>query len=213
MKLYDTAVLERLHLMPQDLSSARGFLEVGVEPPSQTSRDLTHAVLRVRGLLPRDSAAHLVVRRQGNPGFGSTASNLNGQTGQPTVKPPVVWVPVIPLTRDSFEVLQRFDGIVLSITNDSFVARLTDKTHSGSDEEAEIPLAEVTRGDRELVKPGAMFYWVIGYRREAYGQISRSSVIRFQRVPPWSDADIERAQKEAETFLSFLDLDKANNPA
>jgi hypothetical protein len=127
--------------------------------------------------------------------------------------PSVVWVPVIPLSHDSFEVLQKFEGTVVSLTNDSFIARLTDKTHGSPDEEAEIPLAEVTRGDRGLVNAGAMFYWVIGYHREAHGQVSRSSVIRFRRVPSWSDADIERAQREAETFLSFLDLDKANNPA
>jgi hypothetical protein len=96
---------------------------------------------------------------------------------------------------------------------DSFVARLVDKTDGNPEEEAEIPLAEIMPGDRELVKPGAVFYWVIGYRREDHGQRSRSSTIRFQRLPSWSPAEVERAKIAAETFLSFLDLERANHPA
>jgi hypothetical protein len=99
------------------------------------------------------------------------------------------------------------------VTSDSFVARLVDKTKPGPEEEAEIPLAEVMPGDHELVKPGAVFYWVIGYERKAHGQLWRSSVIRFQRLPSWSPADVAHAKKAAETFLSFLDLDRANNPS
>jgi hypothetical protein len=50
-----------------------------------------------------------------------------------------------------------------------------------------------------------VFYWVIGYERKAHGQLCRSSMIRFQRLPSWSPADLARAKKAAETFLSFLD--------
>jgi hypothetical protein len=117
------------------------------------------------------------------------------------------------LDRDSFDVLQKFEGTVLSVGSDSFVARLVEKPNSVPEEEAEIPLAEVMPGDRELVKPGAVFYWVIGYRRAVHGQLSRSSVIRFQRMPSWSPAEVQRARQAAETFLSFLDLERAHNPA
>ena len=112
--------------------------------------------------------------------------------------------------KPEIETLQRFDGTVLSVTGDSFVARLVDKTNPGPEEEAEIPLAEVMPGDHELVKPGAVFYWVIGHERKAHGQLCHSSVIRFQRLPSWSPADMTDAKNAAETFLSSLDLERAN---
>jgi hypothetical protein len=210
MKFNEPSVLERLRLQPGDLASARVFLDTGIKSPVQTFRGLTQPILEERGRVPSKDFTKPEVQPAGNPRSHSTAS---GQAKEHTPRPPVVWVPIIPPTRDSFEVLQRFDGIVLSICDDSFVARLTDKTHERAEEEAEIPLAEITSGDRELVKLGAMFYWVIGYHREAHGQISRSSFIRFRRLPAWSDADVKRAKKGAATFLSFLDLDKASNPA
>ncbi|HAB15370.1 MAG TPA: hypothetical protein PLX89_08240 [Verrucomicrobiota bacterium] len=125
----------------------------------------------------------------------------------------MVRLPEAPLNGESFEVLQKFEGVVSSVSSDSFVAQLFDRSGSGPEEEAEILLAEVMPGDRELVHPGAMFYWVIGYERKVHGQISRSSVIRFKRLPSWSPAAVEQAKKAADTFLSFLDLEQANTPA
>lgn len=166
------------------------------------------------GILPRPAASHALEAPGQESGVGSAdAPGLNRRVAGPEVKLSVIWVPVVPVSRDGFDVLQKFEGSVLLVTNDSFVARLVDKTFEGPEEEAEIPLAEVMPGDRELVKPGASFYWVIGYRREGHGQLSRSSAIRFQRIPSWSASDVDRAKKEAETFLSFLDLNRASNPA
>jgi hypothetical protein len=215
MKWNDEAVLEPLHLQPADLSSGRRFMkETAGEPPEPQAMGLTRSVLEVRGILSRPAPPPECEAGGQRMGPGSAdVRGLNRQGLAPEVKPSVVWVPVLPLSRESFQVLQKFEGRVLSLTADSFVARLLDRTKPGPEEEAEIPLAEVMPGDHQLVKPGAVFYWVIGYRREAHGQLSRSSVIRFQRVPSWSAADVDRAKKEAETFLSFLDLDRANNPA
>lgn len=215
MKLNDETVLEPLHLQPADLSSGRRFVkESAGAPPEPQAMGLTRSVLEVRGILSRPAPPP--EGEAGGQRMGASSTDMRGlnrRGSAPVVKPPVVWVPVLPVSRDSFEVLQKFEGSVLSLTADSFVARLIDRTKSGPEEEAEIPLAEVMPGDLELVRPGAAFYWVIGYRREAHGQLSRSSVIRFQRVPSWSAADVGRAKKDAETFLSFLDLDRANNPA
>jgi hypothetical protein len=109
-------------------------------------------------------------------------------------------------------VLQKFEGVVQSVTENSFVARLTDKTHD-EHEEAEFHLEEVSPGDRNLVMPGAEFYWVIGREVKPYGQISRSSILRFKRIPAWSNEEVEQAKAEAETFLSFVDLDAGNDPS
>ena len=210
MILNGETVLDPLHLETADLSSNRRFVkEQGNRTHEEDGSNLTRALLEFRGILscpvafpPTDSAEQ-------------NLETLFTRTRWEEVarKPAVVWVPVLPLSQDAFDVLQKFEGTVLSVTCDSFVARLVDKSKRGPEEEAEIPLAEVMPGDHELVKPGAMFYWVIGYERKVHGQLSRSSVIRFQRVPSWSPSDVEQAKKAAETFLSFLDLDRANNPA
>jgi hypothetical protein len=215
MKLNDEAVLEPLHLEPADLSTSRRFVK---DPASgaqeEDASNLTRAILEFRGILSSPPAfAPEEPPSQDAEALRTQTRGLNGRVAKAAPKPPVVWVPVVLLDRDSFDVLQKFEGIVASVVGDSFVARLVDRTNPGPEEEAEIPLAEVMPGDRELVKPGAVFYWVIGYRRAVHGQLSRSSVIRFQRLPSWSPADVERANQAAETFLSFLDLDRASNPA
>jgi hypothetical protein len=66
------------------------------------------------------------------------------------------------------------------------------------EEEAEIPMDEVSAMDLDLVRPGALFYWSIGYRGHASGQRSRESLIRFRRLPRWSMEEVEHAQRRIE---------------
>jgi hypothetical protein len=214
MKLMDEAGLEPLHLEAADLSSGRRLVkEAARQAADENTPNLTGSRLEVRGILSNPSGSKKL------PSPGENASSFYTYTldlnrpQEAVAKPSVVWVPVIPVSREGFDVLQKFEGTVQLVQEDSFVARLVDKTNTTPEEEAEIPLAEIMPGDRELVKPGAVFYWVIGYRREEHGQLSRSSMIRFQRLPSWSLAEVERAKKAAEIFLSFLDLERANNTA
>lgn len=215
MKLNDEAVSEPMHLEAADLSSGRRLVKEAASPSADEDfANLTGSHLEIRGILSNPAVSQAFEAPEGNASSTYTYSmDFSRCQVEPVARPPVVWVPVIPRTREGFDVLQKFEGTVQSVQGDSFVARLIDKTNSEPEEEAEIPLAEIMPGDRDLVKPGAVFYWVIGYRREEYGQLSRSSMIRFQRLPSWSAAEVERAKKAAETFLSFLDLDRANNPA
>jgi hypothetical protein len=213
MKLNDANVLEPLHLETADLSSVRRFVnDVPDDLGQEDISSLTRSVLEIRGVVPRPAVEAEQAAAE-NPGPSATYTGFNRRSTEPAIKPSVVWVPVVPVSRENFEILQKFDGTVLSVTKDSFVARLVDRTNAAPEEEAEIPFAEIMAGDRELVKPGAVLYWVIGYRREAHGQLSRSSVIRFQRLPAWSPADVERAKQAAEKLLSFLDLERADNSA
>jgi hypothetical protein len=207
MKLNDEAILESLHLDLADLSAGRRLVkEAAGSTSEEDAANLTHPVLEVRGILSRPPGPRRVEALEENTGPVLTHANfLSRSPEEPAPKPSVIWVPVVPSSRDGFDVLQKFEGSVLSVTSDSFVARLVDKTNPGPEEEAEIPLAEIMPGDHELVKPGAVFYWVMGYERKAHGQLCRSSMIRFQRLPSWSPADVARAKKAAETFLSFLD--------
>lgn len=110
---------------------------------------------------------------------------------------PVIHFKTTPSIKSRFLELQQWEGIVLQVLKDSFVGRLIDLTHKGRDEEAEFSYDETHIDDQPLIKPGAIFYWTIGYL-ENRGQRIRASVIRFRRVPTWKSKEIEAAKRDAE---------------
>ncbi|MDE3098540.1 MAG: hypothetical protein KGJ88_03625 [Verrucomicrobiota bacterium] len=215
MKSGGEAVLESSHGVAADLSSSRRLVrDKATLSVDEEFANLTGSRMEYRGFLSDPQALRRFKSPEGNVlPFCSDTMDLKRLRAESAEKPAVVWVPVIPPSLQEFHVLQKFEGIVRSVQGDSFVARLVDKTNANCEEEAEIPLAEVMPGDQDLVKPGAVFYWVMGYRREEYGQVYRFSMIRFQRLPGWSRGEIERTKEAAAIFLSFLDLERANHPA
>lgn len=96
---------------------------------------------------------------------------------------------------------QEWEGYVLTVESDIFTARLLDIT-AGSpveQEEAEIPIEDVSQDDRDLLKEGAVFRWVIGNQITRGGQKRRVSQIIFRRLPAWTETEIEEAKRVAET--------------
>jgi hypothetical protein len=104
-----------------------------------------------------------------------------------------------------FRPLQKWEGFVLEVRDNSFTARLVDQSNPGAeDEEVELSLEEISPYDLTLVAPGAIFYWNIGYETTSSGQRKRSSVIRLRRLPAWSAKDIETAQTTASELYKAL---------
>ena len=101
------------------------------------------------------------------------------------------------ILKDVLLPLESWEGVVEHVDPDGgwFSARLL--SESGPEEIAEFDLVEVSRGDRDLVQQDAIFYWTIGYRETLAGQRSRESVIRFRRLPVWSERELEEARQEA----------------
>lgn len=112
--------------------------------------------------------------------------------------------PAPPNLEGHTETLQQWEGVVVEILEDSFIVRLVDLTNEMDDEEAEIPLDEVSAGDIELVAPGAIFYWHIGYYTSAGGQRTRTSDIRFRRLPSWRAEDIAKVAQEAKHIANTI---------
>jgi hypothetical protein len=77
---------------------------------------------------------------------------------------PVVFFPARPVRQDTFVSLQRWEGFVVRLTEDAFVARLIDMSGKTPVEEAEFPLTlpDVSE-DKDLIQPGAVFYWNIDH--------------------------------------------------
>jgi hypothetical protein len=121
---------------------------------------------------------------------------INEVTNTMRVVPPAIWrAPDAPA--DAFQSLQRWEGVVTKIEEDSFIARLTDLSSEGPEEEVELPLADIPAEDRDLLESGAVFYWAIGYRDEASGQRQRVSALRFRRLPVWSASELRAAKERA----------------
>lgn len=111
---------------------------------------------------------------------------------------PIIKFPSISPRRNHMVSLQKWQGYVLKVTDNFLLVRLVDLSKNGGDEEAEIPIEEISDDDKDLIRPGAIFYWSIGYLDSYSGQRSRVSVIRFQRLPSWSKEEIDAAKREAE---------------
>ena len=102
--------------------------------------------------------------------------------------------------------LQEWEGYVVEMDNDEFVARLVDLTASSTheEEEAVVPLAEVSECDIATVGVGSIFRWVIGYERSPAGTKKRVSQIVFRDLPRMTERDFHDGRSWArETRRAF----------
>lgn len=135
-------------------------------------------------------------------------SDLPILTGTSLLKEPGT-LPQVVLKRkygavDKFISLQSWEGVVIKVEKKSFYARLFDLTRKGNEEEVELPLDEVSPGDRDLVSLGSAFYWSIGHLESKTGQISRKSMIRFKRLGKWLKTEKETAKIEAKKIREII---------
>jgi len=109
------------------------------------------------------------------------------------------------LPHDRFLCLQRWEGTVLEVNCHEFTARLSDLSQKGPDEEATLVLDDVNSDDRELLRPGAIFYLNLGYRICQSGQRVRGVSLKFRRLPSWEADEVldarERARKRLERIV------------
>jgi hypothetical protein len=131
--------------------------------------------------------------------FGANVSAA--EIAPPSVQPNTP----LPALDQSFRVLQQWEGVVLTEGGTAFEALIRDLTEPDRPEErATIRVEEIFEDDQPLIKPGATFFWTIGYETRRSGR-KVSSVIRFRRVPRWSTFELSRAQKSAKEFEYILD--------
>jgi hypothetical protein len=107
----------------------------------------------------------------------------------------------------SFVYLDRqvWEGTVVKRLEDSFVARVIDQTKpTNPEEQVTFSFDEVSADDLGLVTEGASFYWRIGTERSPAGQVKNVSLINFRRLPQWSNASMDRAERNAKELASIL---------
>ncbi len=106
----------------------------------------------------------------------------------------------------AFNSLLKREGIIISLSEDFFTAKLVDPAHNDVDEVADFPYNEVSDDDQSLLTVGAVFYWNIGYKLSPTGQKERSSLIRFRRIPAWTTKEIDNASTKAEELSLIFGL-------
>lgn len=114
----------------------------------------------------------------------------------------------LPQPAATFHALQEWEGYVLEIGETDFVARLVDLTAGSEQEEEEavIPLVELSDEDSAKMRPGSIFRWVIGYERTVAGTKRRVSQIVFRDLPAITRVDLRDGETWALETIRSLGL-------
>ena len=96
-----------------------------------------------------------------------------------------------------FLTLQAWEGVVTAVEADSFTVKLVDLMSDMPDEEADIDFEDVSKDERALVTIGAIFLLYVGYATSEGGQRSRTTILRFRRLPVWTETELASAKKAA----------------
>jgi hypothetical protein len=109
--------------------------------------------------------------------------------------------PEVPqMTRDAsrtLQIKQLWEGTVLELRGETFLAVLNDKSQPNSPaEQVEFESIELREDDWPLVVPGSVFYWMIGTERTPSGQVRNISNIEFSRLPLWTRSSLKAASEK-----------------
>lgn len=98
--------------------------------------------------------------------------------------------------------IEMWEGEVKSVdaTLKTMHVYLRSKIGHTADHSAEIDLEYVAEQDKDLVRPGAVFYWTI-FKTTNTGSVWNSQELRFRRRPNWSQAQLDRLKSEASSLF------------
>src|ERR1700722_4226657 len=85
--------------------------------------------------------------------------------------------------KNYFDKVQSWIGYILSVSEDSFLAKIEDPNEIHTTyEEAEFSIDDVEEEDKKLLLIGSVFYWSVGYEYRG-GTKTKQSILRFKRLP------------------------------
>lgn len=100
---------------------------------------------------------------------------------------------------------QSWEGTVIESRNESFIARVSDRTNPlHPDEIVTFHLDEISSDDQPLVSPGASFYWTIGTEKSPAGTIKNVDMVAFRRLPLRKESSVREAEQAAKDLLNVL---------
>lgn len=111
------------------------------------------------------------------------------------------------VAKDHTEFAQTWIGHVTKINKTSFDAKLFDLKQDDTFEIAEFDISDISDDDKELFEIGSIFYWNV-VKDKTRGQIETKSFIRFQRLKPFTEEDVERISDKVNDLLDNLKWDE-----
>lgn len=141
-----------------------------------------------------------------------TESYLPNVTDNPTADKPLptpepVFLPKRTVEpRTHFIPLEKREGVVLEIGENEFEARLIDTLGDEPEVTATFSFDDLSEDGLRLLKPGAVFYFNVGYAVSPSGQRSRVADLVFRRLPGRRNADVAAARRQADKVLDELEL-------
>ncbi len=110
-------------------------------------------------------------------------------------------IPWAPTGTDSIP-LQIWEGTVIQLDDvaGSMHVMLNAKIGQVPRHTADINLEWVTDQDKDLIRPGAIFYLTL-FKRTKRGSIENSQELRFRRRPSWSESQLKRIDKDSSKLL------------
>ncbi len=145
-----------------------------------------------------------------NDASGPVVAFSSSAVGSTSVAPVLDFPPRLASAppRAVLHALQEWEGYVVEINRDDFVARLVDMTAglSHEEEEAIIPLEELSECDVANMTVGSIFRWVIGYERSPGGMKKRVSQIVFRDLPRITERDFRKGTEWARETIRALKL-------
>ena len=103
-----------------------------------------------------------------------------------------------------FWLLNKWHGQVVKIGEDFFEAELTDLSKPGITEVAEFAVNDVAENQRALLRPGALFYWFVGYRDTPDGR-QKGSQMWFRRSGQMDQSSFSSAREKVKNIWKALE--------
>jgi hypothetical protein len=119
----------------------------------------------------------------------------------------VLTPPKITPFKEYSKAIQKWEGTVISLVDDTFKAVLRPITGDNIEQEAEIYIEDITPNERTLIEPGSIFYWSIGYLESPSGR-KRESIIRFRRLPPWTENENKKPPRDLKVYFDEIVNDR-----
>lgn len=112
----------------------------------------------------------------------------------------VEWAPPAPKTAgDVYELREKFDGVVVSVGQDNFEARLFPSEGGDEPVETEFSKDDLSIEDRALLEPGTTFVLTIGYRTSGSSR-RRESYFYLRRMPAMTEEQVRQASVRASQY-------------
>lgn len=110
----------------------------------------------------------------------------------------LIKTPITTPVPDSYVIVKAsYDGVVQQVHGDYFVGEFVPAGRAEPRLRADFPVEQVIEDERELITPGALFELWTGSTRMSRRRWVATSEVRFRRLPPVRDGDLQEALMKA----------------